>query len=474
MATTTGSAGAGRLVGTTASRAADEIVARLERLPFGRFQLRLASLLGVGTFFDAYDSLAISVALTVIFTSLNIGFANAGLLIGAAYVGQFIGAITFGYLGERLGRKPTFVVALGVFGLLSLFTAFTWDFPSLLVARLLQGLGLGAEVPLAAALFNEYVRGKSRGTVVMLYESAFTWGLFLAPLVGLGLISWLGPDLGWRAAFVVGAIPLVVAIIAWFRLPESARWLAEHGRVAEADAIVSQMEAEAKASGVQLAPPEVRYRADVQPTRFGELFSRQYRGRTFLIWVLWFTSYFLQAGYTVWLPTLYVQIGGLPATQALALSLVSSATAVVVTYLGAWAMDRLGRKPIFLFGYGMAILGALVGIFAVVVLHQTGWPTLFAAGWLMTFGISFNTTSLYVYTPELAPTRMRAWATATGSSFNRLAGFVSPTIVGALLATSLGIGGVFGLLVLSSLIGFLTMKLFGIETKQRVLEEISA
>ena len=474
MTTTTGPTGEVHLIGTPESRAADEIVARMERLPFGRFQLRLASLLGVGTFFDAYDSLAISVALTVIFASLNIGFANAGLLIGAAYVGQFVGAIAFGYLGERLGRKPTFVVALAVFGLFSLFTAFTWDFQSLLAARLLQGLGLGAEVPLAAALFNEYVRGKSRGTIVMLYESAFTWGLFLAPLVGLGLISWLGPDLGWRAAFVVGGIPFIVAIVAKFRLPESARWLAEHRRIAEADAIVSQMEAEARAGGAQLAAPEVRYRADVQPTRFGELFSPQYRGRTLLIWVLWFTSHFLQAGYTVWLPTLYVQIGGLPATQALALSLVSSGTAVVVTYLGAWAMDRLGRKPIFLFGYGMAIVGALVGIFAVAVLHQTSWPTLFAAGWLMTFGISFNTTSLYVYTPELAPTRMRAWATATGSSFNRLAGFVAPTIVGALLATQLGIGGVFGLLVLTSLIGFVTMKVFGIETKQRVLEELSA
>src|ERR687884_1923573 len=352
-------------VGTLSSRAADEIVARMERVPFTRFHLRLASLLGVGTFFDAYDSLVISVALTVVFTSLHISFVNAGLLIGAAYVGQFVGAIVFGYLGERLGRKPAFVLALGLFGLLSLVTAITWDFQSLLIARIVQGVGLGAEVPLAAALFNEFIKGKSRGTVGMLYQSLFFWGLFLAPLVGLGLISALGANLGWRMAFVVGGIPLLVAIVAHFRLPESARWLAEHGRATEADRIVSGIEASARARGVQLEQPEVRYRADVQPTRFGELFSPRYRGRTLLIWVLWFTSYFLQAGYTVWLPTLYVQIGGLPATQALALSLVSSGTAVVVTYLGAWAMDRLGRKPIFLFGYGMAMLGALVGIFAV-------------------------------------------------------------------------------------------------------------
>jgi MFS family permease len=209
-------------VGTTSSRTADEIVARLERLPFSRFHLRLASMLGVGTFFDAYDSLVISVALTVVFTSLHISFVNAGLLIGAAYIGQFVGAIVFGYLGERLGRKPAFVLALGLFGLLSLVTAITWDFQSLLIARIVQGVGLGAEVPLAAALFNEYIRGKNRGTVGMLYQSLFFWGLFLAPLFGLGLISALGPDLGWRAAFVVGGIPLLVAFVAHFRLPESA------------------------------------------------------------------------------------------------------------------------------------------------------------------------------------------------------------------------------------------------------------
>jgi len=430
-------------------------------------------MLGVGTVFDAYDSLAISVALTVIFTSLHISFVNAGLLIGAAYVGQFFGAIGFGYLGERFGRKPSFVLALGVFGLFGLFTAVTWDFNSLLIARVLQGFGLGAEVPLAAALFNEYIRGKTRGTVGMLYQSTFMWGLFLAPLVGLGLISALGPNLGWRAVFVVGAIPLLVAIVAHFRLPESARWLAEHGRAAEADKIVSSIEAEVQARGARLQAPDVRYRAEVQPTRFGELFSRQYRGRTALIWTLWFASFFLQSGYTVWLPTLYVKIGGLPTSRALALTLVTSFTAVVVVYLAAFAMDRLGRKPVFLTGYGFAILGALVGVLAVAVLHQTSWPTLFAAGWLMTFGISFTTSSLFLYTAELSPTRMRAWATATGSSVNRAVGFIAPTIVGALLSTSLGIGAVFGLLLVTSLVGFLAMKLFGIETKQRVLEELS-
>src|ERR1019366_5689800 len=148
------------------SRMADEIVARLERIPVGRFQLRLASMLGVGTFFDAFDALAIGVALTVILPSLHISFVNAGLLISAGYVGQFFGALIFGYLAERYGRKPAWIASTLIFSLFALAAALSWSFNSLLLARVLGGIGLGGEVPIAGALFNEYVRSKHRGLVV--------------------------------------------------------------------------------------------------------------------------------------------------------------------------------------------------------------------------------------------------------------------------------------------------------------------
>ncbi|HEY2096695.1 MAG TPA: MFS transporter, partial [Pseudonocardia sp.] len=132
-------------------------MARLERLPFGRVHLRVAGLLGVGTFFDAFDSLVIATVLTVVISTFHVGFGSAGLLISAAYVGQFVGALTLGVVAERRGRRMAFILSLATFGVLSLVAALAWNFESLLVLRLLQGIGLGAEVPIAGALFNEFV-----------------------------------------------------------------------------------------------------------------------------------------------------------------------------------------------------------------------------------------------------------------------------------------------------------------------------
>lgn len=462
----------GAITGTTASRAADEIVARLERLPFSRFHLRLASLLGTGTFFDAFDSLAIAVALTVVFTTLHIGFVNAGLLISSAYIGQFVGAIVFGYTSEVFGRRLSFVIALGIFGFFSVLAAISWNFESLFAIRLLQGIGLGAEVPIAGALFNEYVRGKSRGQVVMIYESAFTWGLLLTPLIGAGLFALIGPALGWRVLFGIGGIPLLVAVVAYFKLPESARWLADKGRYAEADGLVKQIEREHDPAA--LAPVEIRYRADIRPTQFGELFKGMYLNRTILSWVQWFTTYFVTYGYSVWLPTLYVQLGGLNPRNAVLLSVSSGLVSVVMAYVFAWAVDRIGRKPMFVFGFALSMLGAILGIVFVAVLHITGWPTLLTANLFMSVGMGFNAIGVYVYTPELYPTRMRAWATATGSSMNRVASFIAPLLVGGILAAKMGIQTVFIMFFCVSLLGFIVMVILGVETKQRVLEELSA
>lgn len=451
----------------------ESIVARLERLPFLPYHLRVAVLLGIGTFFDAFDSLAIAIALTVIVTAFRINFVTAGLLISGGYLGQFIGALAFGYVGERWGRKPGFVGALAIFGLFSLLAAFAGSFHSLLWLRILQGLGLGAEVPLAGALFNEIIRGSTRGKIVIVYESAFIWGLFAAPLVGLALFSALGPDYGWRALFVVGAIPFVVALVAWAALPESPRWLASRGRLAEATEIVAAMEREAAARGVALAPPAEVPPVPIRPTRFGELFSSDYRKRTVLSWTQWFTTYFSVYGYAVWLPLLYVRLGGLPPRDAIALSIIPGAVQLILGYTVAFTIDRVGRKPWFLAGYAIAFVGAAFGFAAVAFAGNHAWPVLFTASVLMAAGTSISAIGVYLYTPELFPTRMRAWATSTGSAANRIASVIAPTIVGTLLATRFGIAGVFAVFGLVLLAGWIVMAALGIETKNRLLEELS-
>jgi len=452
--------------------AADNTVARLERLPFGRTHLRVGALLGVGTFFDAFDSLIIAVVLTVVLTTFDVDFTNAGILISAAYVGQFIGAIVLGVVAERYGRRLGFVISLGTFGLLSLAVATAWNFESLLVLRLLQGIGLGAEVPIAGALFNEFVRGRSRGRAVMLYESIFSWGILLAPLIGLLFFKLFGEEAGWRLLFLFGALPLVVAVVAYFKLPESPRWLADKGRFQEADALLDQMEREARESGESLAEPELRAPADVKPTKFGELFSPVYRRRTALCWVTWFCGYFILYGFSTWLPTLYVRLGGLAIENALGLTVIAGAIYLVEIYVFAFTVDRVGRKPWFVGGFTLALIGASFGLVA-ILLDATAWPVLLVAGLLMGLGISPITAGLYLYTPELYPTRMRAWATATGSSVNRVASVIGPILVGVLLGAGLGLASVFLVFGVVAAVGLVVMAWLGIETKQRVLEELA-
>ncbi len=222
----------------------------MDRLPFLPLHLRITSLLGVGTLFDGFDSLSIAGALTMIIATFHIDFKSAGALGSAAFLGQIVGALGFGWLSERIGRKWAFIASLLIFGACSLFAATASNEHELLWARAIQGVGLGAEVPIAAALFNEYARSVVRGKWVMIYETMFVYGLVLAPLAGLLLYNSLGPELGWRVLFGIGGIPALVAIVAIFALPESPRWLAAQGRLAEADAIVTSMEEEARSRGL--------------------------------------------------------------------------------------------------------------------------------------------------------------------------------------------------------------------------------
>jgi putative MFS transporter len=447
------------------------IICRIERLPFARFHLHLASILAVGTFFDAFDALSIAVALTVIFTSLHIGFMNAGLLISGAYVGQFVGAWFFGYVSEVWGRKIAFVTSLLLFGLLSIATAFAWDFESLFVLRLIQGLGLGGEVPVAATLFNEYLRTANRGRISLFYQSIFIWGGLLTPGIGLLMFSIFGEALGWRVLFLFGGLPVLAAIYAWFRLPESARWLAERGRFREAEAIIAGIEAETRAAA--LPPLVVKLQPAAGKTRIAELFQGIYLRRTIVVWVQWACTFFVAYGYNIWLPTLYVKIGGLPVTESLALSSISWALTLTTMYVEAYFLDRIGRKPFFVFGFAMIALGGLYGAVMVMLFHATGWPILFSVSVFMGIGTSLNSSAALNYTAELYPTRMRGIGVASGSSMNRLASIFSPTAVGALLAANYGIESVFAMFGVAGLIGFVVMATMGIETKQRTLEELS-
>lgn len=311
----------------------EDISARLERMPFIPFHLRVGATLGLGTMFDAFDSLSIAAALTMIVASFHLDLRATGALGGAAFIGQFVGALAFGAVSERIGRKWAFVISLALFSACSIWAASATSVNGIYLARVIQGIGLGAEVPIAAALFNEFVRGSVRGLFVLVYESAFIYGLVLAPIAGLVIYQAVGPALGWRCLFAVGGLPILIALIAAFTLPESPRWLASKDRVQEAAAIVGAMEEEARRAKKPLPPAVPSTAIARERTNFAELFRGIYAKRTFVVWTQWFCSYFCNNGFQIWQPTLFVKFGGLPTRDALALSIGLSIAQVAMAYV---------------------------------------------------------------------------------------------------------------------------------------------
>jgi putative MFS transporter len=452
--------------------ASDVIVARMERLPFTRKHWAIAALLSAGTFFDAFDSLIIGSVLAVIVSSLGITIQAAGILVSAAFAGQLIGALAAGVLSEMLGRRVVLLGTMVIFGLMALVCAFAQDLNQLYIARIVQGFGLGAEVPIAGALFNEFVKGKTRGLVVGLYENAFNFAVNVAPLVALIVYGLVGNDPGWRVLFGIGALPLLATFARNSILPESPRWLVQKGRIEEAEKVVASFEEAARREGKPLPEPKVQPLTLPKRTNFLELFGTSYRKRTVQVWLQWFCAYSV-ASYGSLLPALYVA-GGLQVSQALTVQVVANAINFAYSFVMIPMFDRVGRKPLFIGGFGAAAVALFTGAFVVGVLGIKEWYVLAIVAAIVTMGALPSTLGLYIYTPELYPTRMRAWGTAAATSMNRLAQTVGPALAGVLIASAFGIAAVFAFNGVIALIGALSVLWLGIETRGRILEEISA
>ena len=453
---------------------ADALIARLERLPFTRRHWLVAAVLCTATFFDGYDNLMITATLPLIVASLGLSLAEAGVLITATFWGQAIGAPLSGILAERWGRRAVLLVSCVLMGLTAIMAGLAQNLDQLIVARAIQGLGVGAEVPIAGAMFNEFLRSRHRGGVVMAYETMFSWGGFVAPWLALGLIALVGQSEAWRGMFLFASFPILMVFVRTRFLPESPRWLLNRGKLDEADRVVAQFEASARQAGQALPEPVVVARPLVKPTRLLELFQSEYRGRTAMMLVWIGMTYAYTYGYAPFVAALYTRVGGLPVTSALVLAAVSQLISTPYLYVVAFGLDRVGRK--FFFGWGLVYAAVVLLIGAIVVgpLGLTSWPVLFALTVLINFGTSPSNAGFYVYAPELFPTRMRAWATAVGSTAIRAISSFMAIVVGAVAGSALGLAGVYLLMAVLLAIGGLTLLRWGPETRRRVLEEIAA
>ena len=443
-----------------------EVVARLERLPVTTRLMLLRVIVGIATFFDAYTVLAIAFAMPQLVTEWKLTPTEVGLIISSGYVGQFFGAVIFGSLAEKIGRLKTLFITIVLFTSMDIACLFAWSGVSMMAFRFFQGVGTGGEVPVASAYINEFIGAEKRGRFFLLYEVIFPIGLMFAGMAGYFLV----PIYGWKAMFIVGLIPSVLTIpLRWF-MPESPRWLASKGRVAEANAVVKILEDSATKRGVVLREPVMRPIDSKATARsdWRELFKGIYLKRTLMIWGLWVCVYMINNGLVTWLPTLYKQVFQLPLQTSLAYGWITSSVGVIASIACALLIDKVGRKR----WYSVAFLLATVPLLTLTWIGTASaiQVLIFAtAAYAILQTVAF---SLYLYSAELYPTRLRAVGTGFGSAWLRAGSSIGPILVGTIVS-DLGIQYVFAAFAAVALAGGLVTLLFAIETKGRVLEELS-
>jgi putative MFS transporter len=447
---------------TVASATAGELIARIEAVPFTRWHVWPRVIMGSATFFDAFTALALASAMPVLARLWQLSTLQVGLLLTASYLGQFVGALVFGWLGERMGRVKAASIATLIMALGSLACAFTGNFYQMFFCRIVQGVGVGGEMPVAATYINELSRAKGRGRFFLLYELIFPLGFLAAGVLGARLV----PIYGWQALFILGTGPGLIIALLVLRLPESPRWLIRKGRLAEAEVIVRQIEA-STSERTPVAPAPAPLSEQAQKTRWSELFSPFYRHRTLIVWAIWATAYGVTNGLNNWMATLYNTVYHLPLQTSLNAALMTNATQVAVLLVCIFVIDRVGRRAwmtaCFIIG---GLLLTPLGVFGADDVTRVMILVTLSYGVMSTVN-----TVLYLYTPEIYPTRMRAIGTAAGTCWLRLASAAGPTVV-AMTMNGAGIEVVFLMFAGIAMLGAIAATQT-IETRNRRLEEIA-
>ena len=436
--------------------------ARLDRLPLGAFHRRILALIAGGMFFDAFDIyLQGSLLGALVHSGWSTPAINAAFL-SYTFLGMLIGACAAGLIGDRFGRRASYQINLAIFGAASLAAVFAPNMTVLIALRFVMGIGLGAEIVVGYGTLAEFIPPSHRGRWVGLLSLITNLAVTATGFVSLVVI----PTVGWRALFVIVGIGAMAVWVARKNMPESPRWLEARGRLAEAEAVLSAIEAECGGAAA-LPPPDLTLRPVAQvPDRLSYLFSPQLLRRTLLALLTGVISTTVLYGFNGWLPTFLVKQGhGIVAT--LSFTAVMGLGAPLGSLLGSWMADRFGRRP------GIVVLALAWAAFGVCYAYAGTDAALMAIGFgVMVSAYGVVAVGYSIYIPELFPTELRLRGAGLAGASGRLAAAGAQyAVVGAF-----GIGGVgavsagmAALLVILALVVLFA----GVETRQCSLEALA-
>jgi AAHS family 4-hydroxybenzoate transporter-like MFS transporter len=408
-----------------------DVAGFIDQQPVGRFQIRLLLLCAAVLFIDGFDTQAIGYVAPAVAQDWKLARGALGPVFGAGLFGLMIGALVFGPIADRIGRRRIIIVSTAAFGIGALATIFANDVSSLLAIRFLTGLGLGGAMPNAVALTSEFSPHRRRATMVMAMFCGFSVGAAIGGLLAAALI----PALGWRSVFVVGGVaPLLLVPLLVVRLPESVRFLALSGRANDRVAALL----------AQIAP-SVRYPAsthfEAQEIKLpgipvAHLFGKKRVWATLAFWVMFFMSLLDLYLLSNWLPTVLNDLGASVSAAAIIGSMLQVGGVVGVFTL-AQLIDRFSFNALALTYFLASIAVAAIGIFEHSIVFTT--IAIFCAGFCIVGGQTASNALAATFYPTTIRSTGVGWALGIG----RVGSIVGPLVGGIMLSRRMSNESVF-------------------------------
>lgn len=390
---------------------------------------KLLVISGTGWMFDAMDVGILSFIIAAIAVEWQLSPTEMGWVGSVNSIGMAVGALGFGMLADRIGRKNVFMLTLILFSLASGLSALTTTLTVFLALRFVIGAGLGGELPVASTLVAESVSAKERGRVVVLLESFWAAGWLIAALIAYFII----PEYGWRIALVLTALPAFYAIYLRRNLPDSPKF-------------------------ERAGKPKQSFGAKMKL-----IWSKPYARKTTMLWIVWFTVVFSYYGMFLWLPSVMV-MKGFDMIHSFKYVLIMTLAQLPGYFTAAWLIEKTGRK----FVLSTYLLGTAIS--ALTFGNAESLSMLLLSGAFLSFFNLGAWGALYAYSPEQYPTSVRGTGSGMAAAVGRIGGIFGPLLVGSLVAKGFGFGIIFGIFCGAIIIGVLAVIILGTETKQLELE----
>jgi AAHS family 4-hydroxybenzoate transporter-like MFS transporter len=398
----------------------------IDRQPVDAFQIRVLLICAAVLFIDGFDTQAIGYVAPAVAQEWKLARGALGPVFSAGLFGLMIGALVFGPLADRIGRRRIILLSTAAFGVGTLLTVLVQDATWLMALRFLTGLGLGGAMPNAVALTSEFSPHRRRATLVMAMFAGFSIGAALGGLLAAALI----PVFGWRSVFLVGGVaPLLLVPVLVYALPESIRYLALiGGREREVASLLQRI-----APGVKFSDDArfVVQEAKLSGLPIAHLFAEQRGPITLLLWVVFFMSLLDLYLLSNWLPTVLNDLG-VSVSIAAAIGAMLQVGGVVGTFTLGYFIDRFSFRALVLTYLCAAVAVASIGLTS----HSTSLVTvaIFAAGFCIVGGqIAANALAATYY-----PTAIRSTGVGWALGIGRIGSIVGPLIGGVMLAREIG------------------------------------